>query len=218
MLTMQGVGIGWEGRDVLSDIDLQVCRGDFITITGPNGGGKTTLLRLMLGLLQPTRGSIVRNLSDVRIGYLPQKNMIDSHFPITVREVIMSGLLGVKGLSAGARQAAYSRVLDRIALSEHQDRSIGLLSGGQLQRALLGRAVIADPQLLVLDEPLSYIDNRFEERLYDMIQEIARTTTIVLVSHQMTTLARMSTRHFIVDHSLHECTALHHGYLTTDCR
>lgn len=218
LLTMQDVCVGWEGRDVLTDINLQVCKGDFITITGPNGGGKTTLLRLMLGLLKPTSGTITRHFGDVRIGYLPQKNMIDSHFPITVREVIQSGLLGVKGMTDERRRRAYDRALSLIALEEHQDRSIGLLSGGQLQRALLGRAIIADPQLLVLDEPLSYIDNRFEERLYSIIEEIARTTTIVLVSHQMTTLARMSTRHFIVDHTLHECTAHHHGYLTTDCR
>lgn len=218
LLTMQGVCVGWEGRDVLTDINLQVCKGDFITITGPNGGGKTTLLRLMLGLLKPTRGTINRHLGNVRVGYLPQKNMIDSHFPITVREVIQSGLLGVKGMTDEGRRRAYDRALSLIALEEHQDRSIGLLSGGQLQRALLGRAIIADPQLLVLDEPLSYIDNRFEERLYSIIEEIARTTTIVLVSHQMTTLARMSTRHFIVDHALHECTAHHHGYLSTECR
>lgn len=218
LLTMQGVCVGWEGRDVLTDINLQVCKGDFITITGPNGGGKTTLLRLMLGLLKPTAGTITRHLGDVRIGYLPQKNMIDSHFPITVREVIQSGLLGVKGMTDEGRRRAYDRALSLIALEEHQDRSIGLLSGGQLQRALLGRAIIADPQLLVLDEPLSYIDNRFEERLYGIIEEIARTTTIVLVSHQMTTLARMSTRHFIVDRTLHECTAHHHGYISTECR
>ncbi|MGM9853562.1 MAG: metal ABC transporter ATP-binding protein [Muribaculaceae bacterium] len=216
LLTLSGVCMGWDGHEVLHDINLIVHRGDFITITGPNGGGKTTLLRIMLGLLKPVAGRVVRELADMRIGYLPQKNMIDSHFPVTVREVMMSGLLGVRGLSRQQRDEAYARTMDRVALHEHEDQPIGELSGGQLQRALLGRAIIAGPGLLVLDEPLSYIDQRFEARLNTIIGDIARTTTIIQVTHQMTALAAMSTRHFIVDRTLHECHASHHSY-HTDC-
>ena len=216
LLTLSGVCMGWDGHEVLHDINLIVHRGDFITITGPNGGGKTTLLRIMLGLLKPTAGRVVRELEGMRIGYLPQKNMIDSHFPVTVREVMLSGLLGVRGLSRQQRDEAYARTMDRVALHEHEDRPIGELSGGQLQRALLGRAIIADPGLLVLDEPLSYIDQRFESRLNTIIEDISRNTTIIQVTHQMTALAAMSTRHFIVDRTLHECHAAHHSY-HTDC-
>ena len=216
LLTLSGVCMGWDGHEVLHDINLIVHRGDFITITGPNGGGKTTLLRIILGLLKPVAGRVVRELDGMRIGYLPQKNMIDSHFPVTVREVMLSGLLGVRGLSRQQRDEAYARTMDRVALHEHEDRPIGELSGGQLQRALLGRAIIADPGLLVLDEPLSYIDQRFESRLNTIIGDIARTTTIIQVTHQMTALAAMSTRHFIVDRTLHECHAAHHSY-HTDC-
>lgn len=216
LLTLSGVCMGWDGHEVLHDINLIVHRGDFITITGPNGGGKTTLLRIMLGLLKPVAGRVVSELDGMRIGYLPQKNMIDSHFPVTVREVMLSGLLGVRGLSRQQRDEAYARTMDRVALHEHEDRPIGELSGGQLQRALLGRAIIADPGLLVLDEPLSYIDQRFESRLNTIIGDIARTTTIIQVTHQMTALAAMSTRHFIVDRTLHECHAAHHSY-HTDC-
>ena len=216
LLTISGVCMGWDGREVLHDINHIVHRGDFITITGHNGGGKTTLLRIMLGLLKPTAGRVVRELEGMRIGYLPQKNMIDSHFPVTVREVMMSGLLGVRGLSAEQRDSAYARAMDRVALHEHENRPIGELSGGQLQRALLGRAIIADPGLLVLDEPLSYIDARFESRLNTIIEDISRNTTIIQVTHQMTALAAMSTRHFIVDRTLHECHAAHHSY-HTDC-
>lgn len=216
LLTLSGVCMGWDGHEVLHDINLIVHRGDFITITGPNGGGKTTLLRIMLGLLKPVAGRVVRELDGMRIGYLPQKNMIDSHFPVTVREVMLSGLLGVRGLSRQQRDEAYARTMDRVALHEHEDRPIGELSGGQLQRALLGRSIIADPGLLVLDEPLSYIDQRFESRLNTIIGDIARTTTIIQVTHQMTALAAMSTRHFIVDRTLHECHAAHHSY-HTDC-
>ncbi len=216
LLTLSHISMGWDGHEVLRDVSMTVCQGDFITITGPNGGGKTTLLSIMLGLLKPVAGTVTRNLADMRIGYLPQKNMIDSHFPITVSEVIRSGLLGMGGMSKEEREEAYRLTIKRVALEDRQTQPIGELSGGQLQRALLGRAIIASPGMLVLDEPLSYIDVRFEARLNKIIEEIARTTTIVQVTHQMTALAAMSTRHFIVDHTLHECAAHHHYFRTCE--
>jgi zinc transport system ATP-binding protein len=208
--------MGWDHRTVLSGVSLTVHEHDFIAITGPNGGGKTTLLRIMLGLLKPMKGYVKPNIADLRIGYLPQKNMIDSKFPVVVRDVIMSGLLGIKGLSDDEKEKMYAETIEAMDLVEHAHRPIGLLSGGQLQRALLGRAIIAKPQLLVLDEPLSYIDKRFESRLYKLIEELAKTTTIVLVSHEMSTIAGMANRHFIVDVNLHECSA-HHHFVRTDC-
>lgn len=216
LVSIEDVSMCWDGRKVLSHVSMRVCKGDFIAITGPNGGGKTTLLRLILGLLKPMAGRVVRKVRDLRIGYLPQKNMIDSQFPISVSEVIRSGLLAVKGLSVDEQERRYAATLAAMGLEEHERRAIGVLSGGQLQRALLGRAIISQPELLVLDEPLSYIDKAFEARLYDIISELARTTTIVLVSHEMSTISGMANRHFIVDGTLHECTALHHG-IHLDC-
>lgn len=216
LVSISDVSMGWEGRTVLSHVSMHVCEGDFIAITGPNGGGKTTLLKLILGLLKPMSGKVVRNVRNLTIGYLPQKNMIDSQFPISVSQVIKSGLLGMKNLDPAEREARYRETLQAVGLENHADQAIGVLSGGQLQRALLGRAIISRPQLLVLDEPLSYIDKRFEAHLYELMREIARTTTIVLVSHEMSTIAGMANRHFIVDHTLHECTA-HHHYVHTDC-
>ena len=216
LISLDHIYMGWERSHVLEDVSLSVHKGDFIAITGPNGGGKTTLLRILLGLLKPTKGTVRRSPQPLRIGYLPQKNMIDSHFPVTVTDVIRSGLLAMPALERSERESRFRNVIAEMGLEEHAGKPIGQLSGGQLQRALLGRAIIADPQLLVLDEPLSYIDKRFEERLYKLIGKLARTTTIVLVSHEMTTLAGMANRHFIVDHSLHECTA-HHHFIHTEC-
>lgn len=214
LLSLSGVGMSWDGRDVLRNVGFDVHQGDFIAITGPNGGGKTTLLRIMLGLLRPTRGTVTRD-RDVRVGYLPQKNMIDSHFPISVHEVISSGLLALD-MDKVERRRLYDETIRRVGLEAHADQPIGQLSGGQLQRALLGRAIISHPRLLVMDEPLSYIDKHFEAQLYDLMRALARDTTIVLVSHEMTTIAGMANRYFIIDVELHECSAPHH-YIHSDC-
>ena len=211
-----------EKRTILSDINLTVDKGDFVAITGPNGGGKTTLLRLILGLLKPTDGKIIfcddagNNSMPPSIGYLPQKNSIDSHFPITVHEVVSSGLLGLKGIDKTASNERVAQLLDMVGLSELVDRPIGALSGGQLQRALFARAIARRPQLLVLDEPLSYLDKKFEKRLYDIIAEISHDTTILLVSHEMSEIGGMANRHIIVDRTLQECTARHH-YIPQEC-
>lgn len=205
-----------DDRIVLDGIDLQVAPGDFVAVTGPNGGGKTTLLRIILGLLRPTRGTVSVRVPRSAIGYLPQKNTIDAHFPVSVRDVVASGLLGIAGLDPDDRLARIDRAIGRIDLADCADRPIGRLSGGQVQRALLGRAIVADPALLVLDEPLSYVDKHFEHRIYDLLAEIAPACTIVLVSHEMSAIDAMANRHFIIDRTATECTAARHG-IHTDC-
>lgn len=224
MIELSGVNVVYEDNIALENVNLTVDEGDFVAITGPNGGGKTTLLKVILRLIKPTSGQVVfrsegKVTNSLSIGYLPQKNMIDSRFPITVEEVVASGLLGEKGLFARFSADDMHKVdatLDLVGMTEKRKSAIGELSGGQLQRALLGRAVISEPKVLVLDEPLSYIDKRFEAHLYDIIAEYAKHTTILLVSHEMTTISQMATRHIIVDRNLHDCKAEHH-YLKTDC-
>ncbi len=216
LITISGLSFCRDDRVILHDVNLVVNRGDFVAITGPNGGGKTTLLRIILGLLKPSEGSVSFGVKNPSIGYLPQKNMIDSRFPVSVREVVRSGLLGMKDLPSVERDARTDATLAQIEMEHLADRPIGRLSGGQLQRALLGRAIISQPHLLVLDEPLSYIDKHFEAHIYRLIGEIAPYSTILLVSHEMTAIASMANRHLLVDGGVAECSAAHH-YITTEC-
>ncbi len=210
IIRLRGVNMLREHKRVLSDVDLDVRKGDFIAVTGPNGGGKTTLLRIILRLLKPTTGSVeylsggvpVKRLS---IGYLPQKNMIDSRFPLSVRDVVASGLLGVNGLDKEEISRRTAEMLATVGLEEKAESPIGELSGGQFQRTLLARALVAKPDVLVLDEPLSYLDKHFEHRIYDIISSLPEGTTVILVSHEMTTIAAMANRHVIVDHTVKVC-------------
>lgn len=217
---MRDITMSREGREILTGVNLDVTLNDFIAITGPNGGGKTTLLRIMLKLLKPDSGHVEYHAicgKPMRIGYLPQKNMIDSHFPISVRDVIADGLLGIKDIGKAEKENRIKAMLSLVGMEDHAERPIGMLSGGQLQRSLLGRAMISQPDLLVLDEPLSYLDKTFEEHFYKIMTEIKDSMTVVLVSHEMTAIAEMATRHLIVDRSLHECHA-HHHYIKSECR
>ncbi|MCM1356172.1 MAG: ATP-binding cassette domain-containing protein [Staphylococcus sp.] len=214
IIALRHISKRWEQKTVLNDINFDVRQGDFIAITGPNGGGKTTLLRILLRLLKPTEGTVTyyhdgKETKDLSIGYLPQKNLIDSRFPISVSEVIASGLIGEQ-LSKEEIRTRVKETTRLMGLESHAEASIGNLSGGQLQRALLGRAIISRPHVLVLDEPLSYVDKRFEHHIYDIVEELAKSTTLLLVSHEMSTIAGMANRHLIIDHNLTECHSAHH--------
>lgn len=203
LISVRNLCVGYDGRSVLHDVNLTVYKHDFLGIIGPNGGGKTTLVKCILGLLKPTAGEILYHTcrdtgasvssSEVpfTMGYLPQYSSIDRKFPITVEEVILSGLSGKKSLVSrfDARHREKARqVIARMGLEGMEGRAIGALSGGQLQRALLGRAIISDPQVVILDEPSTYIDKRFEARLYELLAEINEACAIILVSHDIGTV------------------------------
>lgn len=210
-----------EGRTILENINLDINHGDFLAITGPNGGGKTTLLRIILKLLKPTRGSVTygtdkNNEKELSIGYLPQKNTIDSHFPITVSEMVSLGLYGINRKSKEDSKQAVAEVLKLVGLEDYSKHNIGRLSGGQLQRALLARAIISRPEVLVLDEPLSYLDKQFEKRIYDIMESLSHDTTVILVSHEISTIASIANRHIIVDRKLHICHSANH-FIHYDC-
>ncbi len=217
IIRLPDVGMRHDDKEVLTGVDLDINHGDFLAITGPNGGGKTTLLRIILKLLKPTSGCVEyydyegKPAQCLSIGYLPQKNMIDSRFPLTVRDVVASGLLGLKGLSRSDADSAIIENLQLVEMDDRADSAIGRLSGGQLQRVLLARALVARPQLLVMDEPLSYLDKHFEQRVYDILRMKAEHSTIVLVSHEMSIISGMATRHAVVDHHLSYCHAGSHS-------
>ena len=196
ILILEHITAGYEQKTVLRDVNLTVYDHDFLGIIGPNGGGKTTLVKVILGLLRPLAGkrSFFRNgqpTDNLKMGYLPQYNLIDKKFPISVEEVILSGLSGEKGLLhryTARHHARVKEVVARMGLEGLEHRAIGQLSGGQMQRALLGRAVISEPDIVILDEPNTYIDKRFEAKLYELLEEINRHCAIILVSHDIGTI------------------------------
>lgn len=211
MIELKDVTAGYEGKIVLRDINLTVWEKDFLGIIGPNGGGKTTLLKVILGLLPPMDGEIRyynegELVKSLRIGYLPQMNRIDRRFPISVREVILSGLIsGEKERRSFAKSQArrVDEVIAQMGLEAFADRAIGKLSGGQLQRVLLGRSIIARPHLLILDEPNSYVDRQFESHFYSLLKEINEESAIILVSHDLGTTVSLVKNIACVNETLH---------------
>ena len=205
LVEIENMYAGYNGTVVLKAIDLQIFEQDFLGIIGPNGGGKTTLIKTVLGLLKPLSGRIVfeNNLLKSRTGYMPQTHQIDRKFPVIVSEVVESGLISEKKLSRSARKAKTLEMIRRMDIENVAGKAIGELSGGQLQRTLLARAVINDPELLILDEPNSYVDKRFESHFYELLKEINQKTAIVLVSHDIGTVISTVKNIACVNETLH---------------
>ena len=202
LIEIKNLRVAYGVKTVLTDVNLTGYERDCLGIVGPTGGGKTALVRCILGLLKPAAGEIVyhsgRGGAGVRrfaMGYLPQYSSIDRKFPITVEEAVLSGLSGRRPLVdrfTAADRAQARSVMARMGLEGLGNRAIGSLSGGQLQRALLGRAVISDPEVIVLDEPDTYMDRDSTTRLYDLLAEINRTCAVVLVSHDAEAVSRLA--------------------------
>lgn len=193
IIKIENLSAGYDRKTVLHDINLEISEKDFLGIIGPNGGGKTTLMKVILGLLKPSEGKITfynngMPVEQLEIGYLPQYNSIDKKFPISVYEVILSGLNRQKSLFSRFTKEHHERVKETISmmgLEGMENKPIGQLSGGQMQRALLGRAIVSNPRAIILDEPNTYIDKRFEARLYSLLEEINKQRAVILVSHDI---------------------------------
>lgn len=192
ILELKGVSAGYEQRTVLRDVSLTVREHDFIGIIGPNGGGKTTLLKVILGLLKPFSGEIVYHTCKQSLfGYLPQNSRFDARFPISVKEVVLSGLMSEKGIFRTYTKADKGKVeelLERYGMRAYGNRPIGELSGGQMQRVFLCRAIISSPKVLILDEPATYVDSNFEMEFYSLLKELNERMSVVMVSHDLGTI------------------------------
>jgi zinc transport system ATP-binding protein len=193
VIAIKGVSFAYNSDPVLEDVTLSIGDREFVSLVGPNGGGKTTLLKLMLGLLVPTTGKIAvfgKNpvLARPRIGYMPQHAQVDPKFPASVIDVALMGRV-CKGSNIGpyrkADRAAAAKALQQVDLYDYRNRPFADLSGGQRQRALIARALAAEPDLLLLDEPTANLDVRVEGELYELLKTLNERLTIVLVSHDL---------------------------------
>ena len=193
LVRIENVSTGYENKVILNDISLTIHKNDFIGVIGPNGGGKTTLIRLILKQIEPFSGTIgYKEGLEKKIGYLPQINNVDKDFPISVEEVILSGLQSSKGLFGKyghkEKEKVY-RIMQECGIEHIARKSIGEISGGQLQRTFLSRALISEPELLILDEPNTYVDNKFEKELYELLKSLNKDMAILMVTHDLGTIS-----------------------------
>jgi zinc transport system ATP-binding protein len=209
-LELHGVSFSYGGPQVLRDVDLAVEAGEFVAIAGPNGGGKTTLLRIALGLERPTRGTARlfgqpahRTTNRAGIGYLAQRASLGIEAPVTVRELVAAGRVprrGVLGRTTREDRRAVDEAIARVGLAEEAGQVVSRLSGGQQQRAFVAKALAADPDLLVLDEPTAGVDVDAQESLARLLEELHETlgVTILFVSHEFGAVERFVDRLVLV--------------------
>jgi len=223
-VTMEGVDFGFGGGLVLEDVTFSIAAGDFVGVVGPNGGGKTTLIKLILGILKPLRGTIrvfgeppVRAGS--RLGYVPQMWGRLAGFPVTVLDVTLMGLVGpgaAEGPYLGGDRDQAVEALDRVGLATMADRPFSSLSGGEEQRALIARAIVSHPNLLVLDEPTANVDMVAERAINDLLLNLHCDMTIIMVSHDLDLITDAVEKVLCVNHRVvsHPTTEL--GDVSTD--
>lgn len=202
LIELSHVWAGYDGAAVLHDASFKICAGDYIGVIGPNGGGKTTLLKVVLGLLKPIQGTVKR-AEGLQIGYLPQSSTLDRKFPASVREVVLMGRSRVWQSPSKADQERAEGLLAQMGVEQLAHRAVGELSGGELQRTLLARALMCRPQLLVLDEPTTYVDQQFNRAFYDLLAELNHTTAILMASHDLGTISQHVGSIACVNRSLH---------------
>ena len=218
LLELHNVSVSYEGCEALHEVNLTIDSADFLGVIGPNGGGKTTLVKAILGAV-PYAGRIdyapeLFDRGERLIGYMPQITEFDRAFPISVEEVVLSGLQGRRGFRhrytkedrAKARKLLHDTGLEALA-----DRPIGEISGGQMQRALLCRAIISDPRLLILDEPTNFVDNRFEHELYETLRALNERMAILIISHDVGTITSLVKEIVCVNRHVHR----HHSNIIT---
>ena len=197
LVKLEDIWVQFNGVPILEGIDLSIEDDDFLGIIGPNGGGKTTLLKVILGLIVPTRGRVSvmgknPERSRKNIGYVPQHNLFDRDFPISIWDVVLMGRNGRVGLfkrySEEDRLKARN-ALQTVGMLDQKDRQIGKLSGGEQQRVFIARALVSEPRLLLLDEPTASVDPAMQTELYELLEELKSRMAIVLVSHDISAIS-----------------------------
>ena len=197
IVEIKDVWFAYSGQTVLEDVSLDIRQGDFIAMIGPNGGGKTTLLKLMLGLLKPAKGSIrvlgnTTEKASHHIGYVSQDVHINRSFPITSIDVVLMGKLGPHkrwGRSSAQDRREALDALERMETEAFADSKIGELSGGQRQRVFIARALVTQPKVLLLDEPTAGIDAKGQAEFYRLLKALNKDITILVVSHDLVAIS-----------------------------
>ncbi len=210
LITLHQVGVKYDGCEALRNVNLEVADHDFLGIIGPNGGGKTTLVKAILGMV-PHTGTIefageLHRGKERLIGYMPQISNFDRNFPISLLETVVSGLQGSKGFWARYTRADREKameLLEQAGIADLAKVPVGEVSGGQLQRALLCRAIISEPRVLILDEPTNFVDNQFENELYRSLQELNKRMAIMMVSHDVGTISSVVKEIVCVNREVH---------------
>ena len=210
IVSLHDVSVRYQSNTAIEGATLDIYDDDFIGIIGPNGGGKTTLVKAILGSVEYSgRVKYAPQLyvgGHRLIGYLPQHTDFDRQFPISIREVILSGLQSQRGFCrryTKADTAKAEELMSMAHISHLADKQLGEVSGGELQRTLLCRAVILDPKLLILDEPTNFVDNRFENELYTLLHELNNKMAIVMVSHDIGTITSVVKSIVCVNRTVH---------------
>lgn len=197
IVKLEDVWVHFDGVPVLEEVNLSINQHDFLGIIGPNGGGKTTLLKVILGLLKPSRGKVTvlgHTAEEGRkfVGYVPQYSLFDHEFPVSVRGVVLMGRLGHKkpfrGYSEADKKLAHDS-LETVEMLDFKDAQIGKLSGGQQQRVFIARALVAEPKLLLLDEPMASVDSPMQTEFYELFEKLRPRMAIVLVSHDISAVS-----------------------------
>ena len=211
VVEMRDVQFAYDRTPVVMGATLTIGVGDLACIIGPNAGGKSTLLKLMLGLLEPNRGTVrvfghAPAVTRYRIGYLAQASHFDPQFPVTVMDVVLMGRLSRK-LQFGRRKRQdreiAERALSEVGLRDLARRRFGALSGGQRQRVLIARALACEPEVLMLDEPTSNLDISVEEQLYELLRELNERLTVILVSHDVGFVSKYVKTAICVNRTIH---------------
>ena len=208
LIEIENITVNYDHIEAINNLSLTVEKGDFIAIVGPNGGGKSTLIKAVLGLVKPKSGCVCYKCNnkgerDVKIGYVPQVSEINRRFPITVKEAVLTASLPEKvSLFHRYKKADYEavdKVLEQVGLENHKDRQMDELSGGEFKKVLIARSLVTNPDILLLDEPNAMVDQKSQIQILELLKELSKTVTIMIVTHKLNQIKDYATKQYWVE-------------------